>query len=40
VRAAPFALLRNSRKAERGAICSWIDSGVRAEPFALFAPTQ
>jgi hypothetical protein len=31
----PLALLRNSRKTERGAIGSWIDSGVRAAPFAL-----
>jgi hypothetical protein len=29
------ALLRNSRKTECGAIGSWIDSGVRAAPFAL-----
>src|SRR5580658_10595339 len=27
--------MRNSRKTERGAIGSWIDSGVRAAPFAL-----
>jgi len=35
VRAAPFALLRNSRKTERGASQFLIRLVVRAAPFAL-----
>ena len=35
VRAAPFALLRNSRKTECGAISSLPGMEVRAAPFAL-----
>jgi hypothetical protein len=36
VRAAPFALLRSTRKTECGAILFLIRLAVRAAPFALF----